>query len=70
MKFKEFLDKTGYSPTHAAHALLYKKYKRPLKMAESLGYEPTEEERTLMKRLIAGKGDFSELGLTEKVKAA
>lgn len=55
MKFSEFIEKTGFGQTYAAHSLLYKPDSRPVLLAQSLGYEPTELEYMDMRRLISGK---------------
>lgn len=61
MTFADFIEQTDYSPTHVAHSLLYKPNSRPSKLAQTLGYSPSVDDMKNMRKLIAGKGDHSEL---------
>lgn len=55
MTFQDFLNKTDYSPAYAASRLLYFPKSRPVKLAKSLGYSPTEIERKMLIKLASGK---------------
>lgn len=55
MTFQDFLNKTGYSAAYAASRLLYFPKSRPVKLAESLGYSPTELEKKMLVKLASGK---------------
>jgi hypothetical protein len=61
MKFSDFIKKTGFAPTYAAHSLLYKPKSRPVLMANSLGYEPSELDFMNMRRLISGKKQLADV---------
>lgn len=61
MTFKEFVDATGYAPITIAQAFLYAPSKRIETIAKSLGFEPTDQEKTDMRYMVAGKKTFDEL---------
>nr|WP_206663276.1 hypothetical protein [Ningiella ruwaisensis] len=55
MTFKEFLEKSQYSEVYASHCLLYKPKSRVAKIAEALGYKPTEADKKMMIQIRASK---------------
>ena len=61
MNFSDFINQTGFAPTYAAHSLLYKPNSRPVLLAKSLKYQPSETELKDMRRLIAGKKEVYSL---------
>jgi len=70
MQFREFVELANYSATHVSHCLLYRPNSRPANLAKHFGYNPSEQEMSAMRKLIAGRDSFESLFPPEEYKKA